>query len=108
MKSLTGGGNKLFRHVCEIGMNGGHSALIFLAALNAHNDKEGIKLTMFDLATFDYSETARKYIEALYPNQFTLHKGNSIVSVPKWTSENTEKCDVFFCRWRSQFRGSTN
>ena len=46
MKSLTGGDDK-FRHVCEIGMNGGHSALIFLAALNAHNDKKGIKLTMF-------------------------------------------------------------
>jgi predicted O-methyltransferase YrrM len=106
MKSLTGGDDK-FRHVCEIGMNGGHSALIFLAALNAHNDKEGVELTMFDLATFDYSETARKYIEALYPNQFTLHKGNSVISVPKWTSENnTEKCDVFSIDGDHGFEGA--
>jgi hypothetical protein len=102
------------QHVCEIGMNGGHSALIFLAALSKttvstttsrirrrHQQPDGhganlgeveqnngdntAKLTMFDRHEFDYSPSAVSYIEKLYPGRFELHKGDSTNTVPKWT-----------------------
>jgi hypothetical protein len=84
--------------VCEIGMNGGHSAVIFLAGLHASQKNSGIHLTMFDLSAFEYSKTVEKYINVLYPGMFTLHAGNSRVTLPKWTEEyakNGVYCDVF-------------
>ena len=96
-------------HVCEIGMNGGHSALIFLAATTGYGGAEGggdggAKLTMFDLSQFDYSATAKRYIETLYPGRFASHDGDSHVVLPGWTSGldgngndrgSDGRCDVF-------------
>jgi len=106
-------------HVCEIGMNGGHSALIFLAALSAwydggdtENDAASSsinspKVTMFDLAQFDYSPSAKEYIEILYPRRFTLHKGNSQEVLPKWTAEHqTDKCHVFSIDGDHSYKGA--
>lgn len=84
------------RHVCEIGMNGGHSAIVFLAALATGQKEKDAHLTMFDLGIFDYSNTARDYIDALYPRRFTFYKGDSKRVLPEWTIlDSTEKCDVF-------------
>ena len=73
------------QHVCEIGLNGGHSAVIFLAGLVG---REGVKLTMFDLMMWDYSPTAAKYVDALYPVKMTVIEGNSRKLVPEWTNQN--------------------
>lgn len=84
--------------ICEIGMNGGHSAVIFLAALHSSLKDSRIHLTMFDLSMFEYSKPVEKYINVLYPGMFTLHIGNSRETVPKWIDNNTKngiKCDVF-------------
>lgn len=83
--------------ICEIGMNGGHSAFIFLAALSGQKNLD-IHLTMFDFAHYAYSEWAVNYINTLYPGMFTLHKGDSRSSVPESTAENAKMgvlCDVF-------------
>ena len=91
-------GEESAMHICEIGMNGGHSAVIFLAGLHSGKKDSGVHLTMFDLAAFEYSKTVEKYINALYPKMFTLHVGNSRDTLPKWMEENTKNgvyCDVF-------------
>ena len=84
------------RHVCEIGMNGGHSALIFLAALTTGNMENDAHLTMFDLGAFEYSNNSQEYIEVLYPGRFTLYSGDSKKILPQWKMlDSAEKCDVF-------------
>ena len=81
------------RHVCEIGLNGGHSAVIFLASLAG---REGVHLTMWDLLGWEYSPTAVKYIETLYPGKIEVIAGNSRREVPAWTGNNqNDLCDVF-------------
>mmetsp|Transcript_5157 Transcript_5157/g.12918 ORF Transcript_5157/g.12918 Transcript_5157/m.12918 type:complete len:336 (+) Transcript_5157:67-1074(+) len=81
------------RHVCEIGLNGGHSAVIFLASLAGRED---VKLTMFDLMMWQYSPTAAEYVNALYPGKMQVFPGNSRHEVPKWAAANpNDKCDVF-------------
>lgn len=100
-------------------MNGGHSALIFLAATSSRYDAaaatEGgrgtgagrdvgtttstTKLIMFDLFDFAYSSTARRYVETLYPRRFEAHVGDSRVVLPVWIEEHIttedDKCDIF-------------
>ena len=86
------------KRVCEIGMNGGHSSIIFLAALHTSQNDPKVNLTMFDLSEFTYSKAVEKYINVLYPGMFTLHVGSSIDTVPRWTEENAKSemyCDVF-------------
>ena len=83
--------------VCEIGMNGGHSAFIFLAGLHSRQIP-WVNLAMFDLATFEYSEIVEKYIKVLYPGMFTMYVGNSRDTVPRWIDDNVENglhCDIF-------------
>jgi hypothetical protein len=90
-------------------MNGGHSAVIFLAGLYAGQKNSGIHLTMFDLSAFEYSKTVEKYINVLYPGMFTLHAGDSRDTVPKWTEENTKHgiyCDVFSVDGDHTFEGA--
>lgn len=86
------------QRVCEIGMNGGHSAIIFLAALYSSQKDSKVNLTMFDLSEFKYSKAVEKYVNILYPGMFTLHVGSSINTVPRWTEENAKtelSCDIF-------------
>ena len=102
------------RRICEIGMNGGHSALIFLAATSRYDtsmeeddvttgmrddvDSRSTELIMFDLYDFAYSNTAKRYIETLYPGRFEIHVGNSRITLPGWISGLTtedDKCDIF-------------
>jgi hypothetical protein len=56
---------------------------------------------MFDLNQYEYSSTAKTYIETMFPGRFTFYPGNSHVTLSQWTSNlttstsNEEKCDVF-------------
>jgi len=126
IRSLVINNGEAVERICEIGMNGGHSAIIFLAATtrftnkNKNNqDDDGVvsnsssgiisnksaKLIMFDLDQYEYSTTAKKYIETMFPGRFTYYPGNSLITLPQWTSNLTkttatspneeEKCDVF-------------
>jgi len=78
-------------HICEIGFNGGHSAAIFLAAMQGKG-----KVTAFDLGRWAYSQTAISYMETLYPEgQLEFVKGNSRLTVPEWKQQNGQICDLF-------------
>eukprot|EP00584_Thalassiosira_punctigera_P008523 CAMPEP_0172533782 /NCGR_PEP_ID=MMETSP1067-20121228/6366_1 /TAXON_ID=265564 ORGANISM="Thalassiosira punctigera, Strain Tpunct2005C2" /NCGR_SAMPLE_ID=MMETSP1067 /ASSEMBLY_ACC=CAM_ASM_000444 /LENGTH=330 /DNA_ID=CAMNT_0013318471 /DNA_START=23 /DNA_END=1015 /DNA_ORIENTATION=- len=81
------------RHVCEIGLNGGHSAVIFLAALSGR--ATDVVMTTFDLLAWKYSPTAVKYLDALYPGKMKVVKGKSNRTVNPSNLRNGEQCDVF-------------
>ncbi len=110
-RSLTIG-NESAKHVCEVGMNGGHSALIFLAALTQASDRgrgveNNAKLTMFDMFAYKYSQLSKEYIEALYPRRFVAYVGDSAITLPQWTlTHEKDKCDVFSIDGDHKYEGA--
>ena len=61
---------------CEIGMNGGHSAVAMLQAnptLHVHS---------FDIMRINYSWPIAQLLQSTFGERFTLHPGNSRVTVP--------------------------
>jgi predicted O-methyltransferase YrrM len=84
--------NKPNINVMEIGFNAGHSAELFLKNNNT------LKLTSFDLGTHNYVETAKEYIDCMFPNRHTLILGDSTITVPLYIENNKEntKFDIIF------------
>jgi hypothetical protein len=77
--------------VMEIGFNAGHSADVFLKS------NPSLTLTSFDIGIHDYVETAKGYIDAVYPGRHTLILGDSLQTVPKYLENNKgTKFDVIF------------
>jgi len=78
-------------HICEIGFNAGHSAILFL-----NSDKTN-KLTSFDSGTLPWSPISSNFISFLFPNRFSYITGNSVESVAEFASrvESDELCDLF-------------
>ena len=60
--------------ICEVGLNGGHSAVVFLQAAGRQS-----RLYMFDVP-MPYAKTAQKIIERLYPGQMEYLEGDSRVT----------------------------
>ena len=60
--------------ICEVGLNGGHSAVVFLQAAGRQS-----RLYMFDIP-MPYAKTAQKIIERLYPGQMEYLEGDSRVT----------------------------
>ena len=56
--------------ICEIGMNGGHSAAIFLAAAGP-----SASLVMFDTFAFSYSNWTAHTLSRLFPGQIEFVVG---------------------------------
>lgn len=84
-------------------MNGGHSAIVFLAALSDWNGK----VTMFDLFAYKYSQMVHQYIMTLYPNRFDAQIGNSQTLVPEWSATHPDdKCDVFSIDGDHKYEGA--
>lgn len=75
--------------LCEIGLNGGHSAVLFLEAAG-----RTAKLHMFDSGQLPYTSTAVKLVERLYPGQMSLLRGDSRVTTPKFADMHGRVCDV--------------
>lgn len=63
-------------HVCELGFNGGHSALTFLESL------PNSKVTSFDLGDIPWSQHNSKHLVELYKPRFTYVKGDSRETLP--------------------------
>ena len=61
-------------HICEVGLNGGHSAVLFLEAAG-----RGATLHAFDTGCMAYTRTARLLVERLYPGQLHYVEGESQV-----------------------------
>ena len=75
------------RKICEIGMNGGHSAALFLMAAD-----DDASLVMFDLLKYSYSSATVKLVQSMFPSQIEVVKGDSTVEVPKLPDRT---CDLF-------------
>jgi len=75
------------RKICEIGMNGGHSAALFLMAAD-----DDASLVMFDLLKYSYSSATVKLVQSMFPLQIEVIKGDSTVEVPKLPDRT---CDLF-------------
>jgi predicted O-methyltransferase YrrM len=65
--------------VMEIGFNAGHSAELFLS------NNKSLSLVSFDLGVHDYVNTAKEYIDFIYPNRHKLILGDSTKTVPEFT-----------------------
>jgi len=78
--------------LCEVGLNGGHSAVILLAA-GGH----AASLTMFDLMKYSYSQRAVDFVNALFPGAMALVRGNSHRTLRAFgrSAAGRGACDVF-------------
>ena len=75
---------------CEIGFNGGHSSAAMLLA----NPK--LVVHSFDLMMWAYSDRAAALLKLQFGTRFHIQKGNSLETVPQFTREHKEACDVLF------------
>lgn len=63
--------------VLEIGFNGGHSALLFLAITSPQT-----RVVSFDLGHYSCVFAAKKYIDSVFPGRHMLIKGDSTQTIP--------------------------
>ena len=82
------------RTICEIGFNGGHSALLWLAYSNP-----GTKVVMFDLGLHDGVGIGHRWLNAMpslrAPERLQLILGNSNETVPEFARRNPgHTCDL--------------
>lgn len=76
------------KHILEIGFNAGHSAEIFLQS-NSES-----KVVSFDIGQHDYVKVGKEYIDKTFPNRHTLVIGDSLKTIPSYTTDI--KFDVIF------------
>ena len=76
-------------HLCEVGLNGGHSAVLFLEAAG-----RGATLHAFDTGCMAYTRTARLLVDRLYPGQLHYVEGESQTTVRRFASTHGRLCDV--------------
>lgn len=78
------------KKVCEIGFNGGHSAMMFSILFDGNID-----ITSFDLCLDRRCDIGRSEILARYPNvKLEIVRGDSTIAVPNYASKNPyTKCD---------------
>ena len=75
--------------ICEIGLNGGHSAILFLEAAG-----RGARMVSFDLGSLAYTRTALSLVHRLYPGQMRYIEGNSSTTAPLFARQHGRVCDV--------------
>ena len=82
-----------WRTVCEIGMNAGSSAVIWLHGTDA-------QLHEFDMFERTYSHGTQGFLEALFPARATFHAGYSQRTVPEYLREvqvgAAPPCDLWY------------
>jgi len=75
--------------ICEIGFNGGHSTLQWLAA------SDDVVVHSFDIATYPYVLPMAAYINQTFPGRFNLYVGDSTKTVPHFSKTHSDvRCDV--------------
>ncbi len=80
------------RNICEVGFNGGHSALAML--LSAPADA---KMLSFDLMSKSYTPSCQRLVRLAFPHRHRLVEGLSNVSIPRFVRANLDtKCDLIF------------
>ena len=82
--------------VCEIGLNGGHSAAAFLSA-----DPRAV-VHSFDIGANKHTATAVELLRATFPRRFVYHEGPSARTVPAFAARLAAgqtlggACDIVF------------
>jgi hypothetical protein len=79
---------------CEVGLNGGHSAVAILLMLPY------VQVHAFDLMMWAYSRPVTELLKQHFAERFELHPGNSLQTVPLFATNRTmrrrDKCDLVF------------
>jgi len=79
------------RRYCEVGMNGGHSAMAMLLA------NPQVKADVFDVMKLKYSQPVADLLSTSFGDRFAVHKGYSQNTLPSFISEltgNGSHCDL--------------
>jgi hypothetical protein len=78
-----------FQSYCEVGFNGGHSAV---AALLSNPDAI---VHSFDIGQLGYSKPAAQLLTTAFPGRFHIHWGNSVETIPHFVTQSPEqKCGL--------------
>ena len=73
--------------ICEIGFNGGHSAMLMLLG----RAPSPIDFTIFDICYHGYAKPCFNYIKHSFPHvNFEFVEGNSIEEMPRWIDKHPE------------------
>ena len=86
---------------CEIGFNGGHSAVAMLLA------NPNLHVHSFDLMGWGYSNETSRLLRTMFGRRLTMHRGDSTITVPAWAEETPHRCDVLFVDGDHSVRGAT-
>ncbi|CAG2257837.1 unnamed protein product [Mytilus edulis] len=88
-EQVLGNKNKI-RRICELGFNGGHSALMWASLFNGD-----LELLSFDLCTDKRCDIGEAFIRKMFPNiRLKIIRGDSTKTVPNYVLSNTNvKCD---------------
>jgi len=70
------------KSIMEIGFNGGHSALLFLAITPPTT-----KVVSFDIGEYAYVFAAKRYIDEVFPGRHTLVTGDSMTTIPNYEEQ---------------------
>jgi hypothetical protein len=70
------------RQVCEIGFNGGHSAVMWLSS------KRDLLLQEFDLGEHEYVYRAKDFVDNHFSGRLNLTLGDSARTVPQFARHN--------------------
>ncbi len=74
----------------EIGFNGGHSSELFLSS------NKNIEVVSFDIGEHNYVKLGKEFIDKTYPNRHELIIGNSLETLPYYSSNVNKKFDIIF------------
>ena len=85
-----------WRTVCEVGMNAGHSAMLWLLG----TDAQLIEFDLGDLGTMNYSRGCRTFLERAFPGRVSFRLGRSLDTLPRFVDEvargEQRPCDLWF------------
>jgi len=82
--------NPSIKYVMEIGFNGGHSSELFLSS------NKNIQVVSFDIGEHNYVKLGKEFIDKTYPNRHELIIGNSLETVPYYSTNVNKKFDIIF------------
>jgi predicted O-methyltransferase YrrM len=78
--------------ICEVGLNGGHSAAAFLTA--AGKETKFISFDIGNVGPVTYYDTVVSMLERVFPEQIEFIKGDSKETIPAFATQRGRVCDV--------------
>jgi predicted O-methyltransferase YrrM len=77
------------KHICEIGVNAGHSLLLMLLV------NPTAKYTLFDLGNHGYTRPCVEYIKEQFPEaKIDIHYGSSVDTLPRYEGAPFDLCHL--------------